>query len=233
MSRALPRVWQGIEYRRLDDPGPARELFAFAAEAWPPEPRSVTGLGAWADGRTLVGAVLIEPEGPAALLHGPVVHLGERSPGADGESPRPAAPHAGRAPDPRAAVAPEVSPAPIAAPPGTPRDRSAGAASDALEVAAQLASAAVDHVAGSGVETVFTRPRGLDRIWVRLGFIPVPEGALPRGLRGRPGAGLFAYRGGSALWSLRPSPPDTVDRARSPERPGGVVSRDVDRPGPS
>ena len=78
--------------------------------------------------------------------------------------------------------------------------------SDPLEVATQLVSAAVDHAAAAGLETVFARPQGLDRVWVRFGFIPVPEGALPEALRGRRGAGLFAYRGGSALWSLRADP---------------------------
>jgi hypothetical protein len=31
----------------------------------------------------------------------------------------------------------------------------------------------------------------------------VPEVALPPALAGRPGAGLYAWRGGSALWTLR------------------------------
>jgi hypothetical protein len=38
---------------------------------------------------------------------------------------------------------------------------------------------------------------------VRFGFIPVPESTLPPALAGRPGAGLYAWRGGSALWTLR------------------------------
>ena len=74
---------------------------------------------------------------------------------------------------------------------------------DALEVAAQLVAAAVDHAAALGVETVFARPQGLDRVWIRYGFLPVPEGALPAALGGRPGAGLYAWRGGSALWTFR------------------------------
>jgi hypothetical protein len=78
----------------------------------------------------------------------------------------------------------------------------------ALEIAEQLVAAAVDHATALGVQTLFARPQGLDRVWVRFGFIPVPEVALPAGLRGRPGAGLFAYRGGSALWSLRPASSD-------------------------
>jgi hypothetical protein len=73
----------------------------------------------------------------------------------------------------------------------------------ALEVAAQLAAAALDHACALGVSTVYARPQGLDRIWVRFGFIPVPESTLPSGLAGRPGAGLYAWRGGSALWTLR------------------------------
>jgi len=113
-------------------------------------------LGALADGVRLVGAVVIEEGGGAALLHGPVV-------GGAGA---------------REAV-------------------------DPMEVAAQLANAAIDHVGARGIKTVFARPQGLDRIWVRFGFIPVPEVSLPDALRGQPGAGLFAYRGGSALWSPR------------------------------
>ena len=77
---------------------------------------------------------------------------------------------------------------------------------DPLEVAAQLVAASLDHATALGVETVFTRPQGLDRVWVRFGFIPVPESALPERLAGRPGAGLYAWRGGSALWTFRETP---------------------------
>lgn len=73
----------------------------------------------------------------------------------------------------------------------------------ALEIAAQLVAAVLDHAAAAGAETIFTRPQGLDRVWVRFGFIPVPESTLPAGLAGRPGSGLYAWRGGSALWTLR------------------------------
>jgi len=76
---------------------------------------------------------------------------------------------------------------------------------DPLEVAAQLVAAALDHAVALGVETIFTRPLGLDRVWVRLGFIPVPETTLPSALSGRAGAGLYAWRGGTALWTLRES----------------------------
>jgi hypothetical protein len=71
----------------------------------------------------------------------------------------------------------------------------------AIEVAGHLVADALDQAQADGIETVFTRPQGLDRIWVRSGFIPVPEAELPRGLRGRPGIGLFGWRGGTALWS--------------------------------
>ncbi|MFQ5520385.1 MAG: hypothetical protein ACE5FK_03205 [Candidatus Methylomirabilia bacterium] len=74
---------------------------------------------------------------------------------------------------------------------------------DPLEVAAQLLTAALPAATGAGVETLFARPQGLDRVWIRLGFIPVPEGDLPPALRGCPGTGLFAWRAGSALWSSR------------------------------
>lgn len=74
---------------------------------------------------------------------------------------------------------------------------------DPLEVAAQLLAAVLDHATALGAETVFARPLGLDRVWVRFGFIPVPEGTLPAALAARRGAGLYAWRGGSALWTLR------------------------------
>ncbi len=79
-------------------------------------------------------------------------------------------------------------------------------ADDPLEVAAQLVAASLDHATALGAETVFSRPQGLDRIWVRFGFIPVPESTLPGALAGRPGVGLYAWRGGSALFTLRESP---------------------------
>ena len=84
---------------------------------------------------------------------------------------------------------------------------------DAREVAAQLVASVLDHARALAAETVFTRPQGLDRVWVRFGFIPVPEGALPRGLRGRPGSGLYAWRGGSALWTFREGAETAGERA--------------------
>ena len=71
----------------------------------------------------------------------------------------------------------------------------------ALDAAAGLAGLALAFVEAEKIETLFARPQGLDRVWVRLGFIPVPEAELPETLRGRPGIGLFGWRGGSALWS--------------------------------
>ena len=72
-----------------------------------------------------------------------------------------------------------------------------------LEIASQLVAAVLDHAVASGVVTLFARPQSLDRVWVRFGFIPVPEGTLPPDLAGRPGSGLYAWRGGTALWTLR------------------------------
>jgi hypothetical protein len=72
-----------------------------------------------------------------------------------------------------------------------------------FEVAGLLVAASLDHASALGVSTVYARPLALDRVWVRFGFIPVPESSLPAGLIGRPGEGLYAWRGGSALWSLR------------------------------
>ena len=78
-----------------------------------------------------------------------------------------------------------------------------GEPADPLEIAGQLLGAAIDHATALGAATLYARPQGLDRVWVRFGFIPVPEVALPPALAGRPGAGLYAWRGGSALWTLR------------------------------
>lgn len=77
------------------------------------------------------------------------------------------------------------------------------AETEPLEIASQLVAAVIDHAVASGVVTIFTRPQSLDRVWVRFGFIPVPEGTLPSDLAGRPGSGLYAWRGGTALWTLR------------------------------
>ncbi|MBI4589488.1 MAG: hypothetical protein HY725_11660 [Candidatus Rokubacteria bacterium] len=74
---------------------------------------------------------------------------------------------------------------------------------DPLEVAARLLADLLLRATGQGVETLFARPQGLDRVWVRFGFIPVPEADLPAAFRSRPGTGLFAWRGGTALWSSR------------------------------
>jgi hypothetical protein len=74
---------------------------------------------------------------------------------------------------------------------------------DPLEVASQLVAAALDHATALGATTVFARPQSVDRVWVRFGFIPVPEVTLPPPLAARTGAGLYAWRGGSALWTLR------------------------------
>lgn len=77
------------------------------------------------------------------------------------------------------------------------------AETEPLEIASQLVAAVLDHAAASGVVTLFARPQSLDRVWVRFGFIPVPEGTLPPDLAGRAGSGLYAWRGGTALWTLR------------------------------
>jgi hypothetical protein len=82
----------------------------------------------------------------------------------------------------------------VVAPPGMPVE-------DVLTIASELVAQPLAHAAPVGVETIFTRPQGLDRVWVRHGFIPVPEAELPRELTGRPGLGLFGWRGGTALWS--------------------------------
>ncbi len=68
------------------------------------------------------------------------------------------------------------------------------AGAEPLEVAAQLVAPLLDEATAAGLNTLFTRPQGLDRLWVRFGFVPVPEASLPASLRGRPGTGLHAWR---------------------------------------
>jgi len=63
-----------------------------------------------------------------------------------------------------------------------------------IEVAAQLVAPLVDSAGALPLDSLFTRPQGLDRVWVRLGFVPMPEAFLPATLRGRPGSGLHVWR---------------------------------------
>ena len=77
------------------------------------------------------------------------------------------------------------------------------AETEPLEIASQLVAVVIDHAVASGVVTIFARPQSLDRVWVRFGFLPGPEGTLPSDLAGRAGSGLYAWRGGTALWTLR------------------------------
>ncbi len=63
-----------------------------------------------------------------------------------------------------------------------------------LEVAAQLVSPLVDAARALPLDALFARPQGLDRVWVRLGFVPMPAAFLPPALRGRPGSGLHVWR---------------------------------------
>jgi hypothetical protein len=79
-----------------------------------------------------------------------------------------------------------------------------------LDLASQLVAAALDHAAALGADTAFARPQGLDRVWIRFGFIPVPESALPAAFAGREGAGLYGWRGGSALWTFRAGDGETA-----------------------
>jgi hypothetical protein len=174
----LPRVWQGIGYRPLPDAGQARALFDFAAIPWPETSAPAFAWGAWAVGARTPDAA------PATSVPRPsgAGVSGERLVGA--------------------VVAERSGAALMLHGPVVVLD------DDPREVAAQLVAASLDHATALGVTTVFTRPHGLDRIWVRFGFIPVPESTLPTGLAGRPGAGLYAWRDGSALWTLRRTAPD-------------------------
>jgi len=180
---ARSSAWEALAYRPLAAPGiDAQPLYRFVGAWAPPEETVDQGWAAWAGSR-LIGALLLERAGAAAMLHGPVV-VTEGGPDTDAMA--------------QAAGSPPPSLQAASRPGDTPPPEPAAAA---LDVAAHLLADALAAVAERGIETLFTRPQGLDPIWVRFGFIPVPEVELPRALRGRPGTGLYAWRGGSALWS--------------------------------
>src|SRR5512134_1002782 len=129
---ARSKAWEGLALRPLLAPGrEAQTLFAFVGAWAPPEAAVERGWAAW-DERRLVGALLWERAGSAALLHGPVVLSPEA---------------AGSAAEPSDAKAEQEA---------------------AVEVAARLLSLAMDEMAPRGVDTLFARPQGLDRLWVRF-----------------------------------------------------------------
>lgn len=68
------------------------------------------------------------------------------------------------------------------------------AGAESLEVAAQLVAPLLEAAAHQALKTLYTRPQGLDRLWVRFGLVPVPEASLPASLRDRPGTGLHMWR---------------------------------------
>ena len=70
---ARSKDWDSLAFRALAEPGrEARDLFGFVGAWAPPVADVATGWGAW-DGETLVGALLLERAGGAAMLHGPVI----------------------------------------------------------------------------------------------------------------------------------------------------------------
>ncbi len=170
------KISEALAYRALAGPGrDTRDLFGFVGAWAPPESAVSAGWGAW-DGDRLVGALLLEREGDAAMLYGPVVVASDAD--------EPDAP---------------------------------------FDIAIRLLEHALSLAEAQGIDTLYTRPQALDRIWVRTGFIPIPEADLPEPLRGRPGLGLFGWRGGTAIWSMA----GRADAARRGERipEGGPAPR--------
>ena len=179
----------------------ARPLFAFVSAFVPPD--ATAGWGARADDR-LVGAVLLQRAGSAVMLHGPVVALGGA---AEGEP----------------TVMPTVMDNAAASGDSAEPDR-LQASEDAFAVADRLLAEVLAHAPAQGIQTVFARPQGLDRIWVRAGFIPLPEVELPAALRACPGVGLFGWRGGTAIWSAAgraAAAAVTAGDSAGGKRPGG------------
>ena len=170
----------------LEEAGP---LFTFVGAFLPPS--ASAGWGARASGR-LIGAVLLQAVGANGFIHGPVLALGGATALGGAAEGEPTVMDNGAA---------SVSePAGAAAKADRSEDRKP-AREDPIDIAAALLNELLARSTAAGVDTLFTRPQGLDRLWVRAGFIPVPEVELPLVLRGCPGLGLFAWRGGSAIWS--------------------------------
>lgn len=65
---------------------------------------------------------------------------------------------------------------------------------DPLDAGVHLVSALLSHAHALRLSTLFTRPQGLDRVWVRFGFVPAADAMLPEPLKGQPGIGLFVWR---------------------------------------
>mgnify|MGYP003694072771 CR=1 FL=1 len=84
----------------------------------------------------------------------------------------------------------------VAAPPGADPESALDAAAEPGRPGAGLDASAAK---------IETRLRAARRASTASGCaaasFPVPEAELPEALRGRPGIGLFGWRGGSALWS--------------------------------
>jgi len=193
-----PRAWQGVVYRPLTEGGAgdtARALFTYAAVWVPPASPGELGWAAWdseegqeAEGHgrgearePVFAHEAGEPTGrvPAERLVGALLLEPHETVGAG--------PGAGATP---ASVGMVYGPVVVNHP-------------DPFEVASHLLAATLPHATALGIGTLFARPQGLERLWVRFGFIPVPERELPKAFKARPGSGLFAWRGGSALWSTR------------------------------
>jgi len=85
---------------------------------------------------------------------------------------------------------------------------------ESLEVAAQLVAALITEATAAGLDSVYARPQGLDRVWVRTGFVPMPEASLPDSLRGRPGTGLHVWRRPGSYVLATPEPGTLRSRAR-------------------
>ena len=74
---------------------------------------------------------------------------------------------------------------------------------EVLAVASELTAQALAHAGSVGVDTIFARPQSLDRVWVRAGFIPLPEAELPRfPALGGMFAGAVAQQGGMSLMAM-------------------------------
>ncbi|MBI2462247.1 MAG: hypothetical protein HYV61_12320 [Candidatus Rokubacteria bacterium] len=80
-------------------------------------------------------------------------------------------------------------------------------------IAEQLIGALLDH---AELTTLYARPQALERLWVRFGFVPLPEAGLPAAFKGRPGSGLFVWRRPGSYRLAPPAPEGEGRGGRGP-----------------
>src|SRR5439155_20106977 len=75
-----------------------------------------------------------------------------------------------------------------------------------LEVAAQLVAALIAEATAAGLDSIYARPPGPDRVWVRAGFVPCPKRPCRTGSEAAPAPDSMSGGGQAPMSSRPPSP---------------------------